>query len=137
MFSKTKRAFMRLLRTVLTRPEGTQRDKMKPGFRRKKKETPGAGRTTERASCPGAQGRHTVPGPISIVLALHLKLPTPSAPIHLAAQIRNPVSPFSLVPESAPHHITPTSEMFKESIHLSSAHCLYPGQGQPGPSRPR
>ena len=31
---------MRLLRTVLTRPEGsTQRDKMKPGFKGKKKET--------------------------------------------------------------------------------------------------
>lgn len=83
----------------------------------KRRKPLGAGRNTERASCPGGPGLlATVPGPISIVLILHLKLPTPSAPIHLAAQIRNPGLLLSLVPESAPHHITPTSEMFK-GIH--------------------
>lgn len=72
--------------------------------------------------------------PISIVLVLHLKLPAPSAPICLTAPVRNPgLLLLPLLPESAPHHII-ASEMFKESIHLSSAHCLYPGQGQPGSS---
>ena len=83
---------MRLLRTVLTRPEGsTQRDKMKPGFRGRKKETHGGqDGTRERASCPrGSRLLAEIPVLISIVPVLHLKVPILSTPIHLVAQIGN------------------------------------------------
>lgn len=58
---------MRLLRTVLTRPEGsTQRDKMKPGFRGKKKETHGGQDGTHALGAQGCLPRFQFIFPLSL-----------------------------------------------------------------------
>lgn len=127
---------MRLLRTVLTRPEGsTQRDKMKPGFRGKRRKPVGAGRNTRtcllpwgpRAACRDSSSCFHCPRSSP-------ETPNPIRSHPFSCPVQKPGSPPS---PSCPHQPLTTSHRPLKCLKNPST-CLQPaastlGKASPGP----